>query len=244
MNQALLDLDPLALAPLDRGGFDVGWDHARHGLLPPPELLAGTTPVSQGWSAGKAVYGRRALRASRTTRLWLALRLQAWQEGVAFDGTQITPEFLGRLDTHRCPVRRTALGGPSGHADAFVVERLNPAAGFIAGNLVAMSHAAQQCGAGIDSLQARRFARRCEIDRSEIRGLDAGGWWRMAVLRSFATVLPFHEAARLPLAALPADTLRPVNAPQRLQALVTKQFSAPGWAARARLMASALPEHT
>ncbi|MDQ2778235.1 MAG: hypothetical protein M3Y32_01615 [Pseudomonadota bacterium] len=244
MNQALLDLDPLALAPLDRGGFDIGWDHAHHGLVPPPEWLADVTAVSQGWSAGKAVYGRRTARTARVTRLWLALRLQAWSLGLAFDRDHVTPAFLARLDYHRCPVRRTALGGLADHDDALVVERLNPGVGFVAGNLVAMSRAAQQCCAGIDSLQARRLARRCEIEGGAIDGLDASAWWRVAVLRSFATALPFHEAARLPLAVLPAATLRPVNAAQRLQALVTKQFSAPGWSARARLMASMLPEHT
>lgn len=244
MNQALLDLDPLALVPLDRSGFDIGWDHARHGLVPPPGWLPRASAVSQGWAAGKAVHGRRTTRTARTTRLWLALRLQAWSEGVAFDRDQVTPDFLLLLDNHRCPVRRTALGGPTGHDDALVIERLNAADGFVTGNLVAMSHAAQQRCAGIDSLQARRLARRCEIDGGVIDTLDAGAWWRVAALRSFGTPLPFHEAARLPLAVLPADTLRPVNAPQRLQVLVTRQFSAPGWAARARLMASMLPEHT
>ena len=244
MNQALLDLDPLALAPLDRTGFDIGWDHAHHGLVPPPQWHSRTTPISQGWSAGKAVYGRRTTRTSRATRDWLALRLQAWSAGVVFDREQVTPDFLSRLDTLRCPVRRSALGGPANQADALVIERLNPEAGFVAGNLVVMSQAAQQCCQGIDSLQARRLARRCEVEGGQVDGLDAGGWWRVAVLRSFVTVLPFHEAARLPLAVLPSDSLRPVNAPQRLQALVTKQFSAPGWAARARAMASMLPEHT
>lgn len=244
MNQALLDLDPLALAPLDRAGFDIGWDHAHHGLAPSAVLLAAATAVSQGWSAGKAVYGRRTARASHATRLWLTLRLQAWTDGIAFDKSRVTPEYLTRLDPHRCPVRRCPLGGAAGHDDALVIERLSPALGFVAGNLVAMSQAAQRLASGIDSLQARRLARRCEIEGGTVNGLDAGAWWRVAVLRSFVTALPFHEAVRLPLAILPGDSLTPVNAPQRLQALVTRQFSAPGWAARARAMAAMLPEHT
>jgi hypothetical protein len=35
MTQALLSFDTLPADPLDRVGFDIGWDHARHRITPP-----------------------------------------------------------------------------------------------------------------------------------------------------------------------------------------------------------------
>jgi hypothetical protein len=64
------------------------------------------------------------------------------------------------------------------------------------------------------------------------------------VLRSFATPLPFAEAARLPLVVLPPNRVRLLNAAQGLQALLTLQFATPGWSARTRAIAELLPQHT
>jgi hypothetical protein len=46
------------------------------------------------------------------------------------------------------------------------------------------------------------------------------------------------------MAALPPNRVRLLNAPQGLQALLTLQFTAPGWAARTRAIAELLPAHT
>ena len=43
----------------------------------PPELLLDGTPVSQGWLAGKAVYGARTLSCTRHTRQWLQSQFPA-----------------------------------------------------------------------------------------------------------------------------------------------------------------------
>ncbi|MEO5733040.1 MAG: hypothetical protein ABIN96_04660 [Rubrivivax sp.] len=244
MNQALLDLDPLALAPIDPIGFDIGFDHAHHGLVPPPELLQGQTAVGQGWLAGKAVYGRRAVQTARNTRLWLALRLRAWEEGMGFDPQQLTRLQLAQIEASTCPVRRTPLGGARGHADAAVIERLDPLQGYRAGNLVMMSVAASRAWQGISSLQARRLARRCEGEATggSINGLDSAGWWRVAVLRTLATRLPFHQVVEIPLALWPPAQVAIANPAQRLQALVTAQFGSAGFSTRTRRLAALLPE--
>ena len=39
MHQATLELAPPPDEAADRTGFDIGWDHARHGLVPPAEGL-------------------------------------------------------------------------------------------------------------------------------------------------------------------------------------------------------------
>ena len=74
-------------------GFDIGWDHARHGLLPPPEQWLDGNPLHQGWRAGKACFGERTLGASRPVRLWLALRLHAWLRHRAFELAEVTPHW-------------------------------------------------------------------------------------------------------------------------------------------------------
>ena len=228
----------------DATGFDIGWDHAHHGLVPPAELLLEGTPIGQGWRAGRAVFGRRTLATGRATRQWLALRTQAWRQGIPFETQQVTAHYIAQLHVAQCPVLRRPLGGPAGHADAAVVERLNPQAGYAAGNLAVMSQAAAQAREGVDVLEALRRATRAQASGTAEAGLDAAAWWRMAALRAFVTPLPFHEAARVPLAVLPPNRVRLLNAAQGLQALVTRLFMTAGWAARTRALAQWLPAHT
>jgi|CXWL01.1.fsa_nt_gi hypothetical protein len=244
MNQATLDLATPPVDPIDRTGFDIGWDHAHHGLVPPAGLLHEGTPVTQGWMAGKAVFGHRTLAGTRATRQWLAVRTLAWRRGIAFEDQQVTPNFLAQIHSERCPVLRTALGGGTDQPDAAVVERLNPQAGYAAGNLAVMSHLAAQARQGVDVLQARRHARAIEAGAAPVAGLGAPAWWRIAVLGSFSTPLPFHEAARLPLAVLPPNRVRLLNTAQGLQALATLLFATPGWSRRCRALADLLPGHT
>ena len=244
MHQAPLALDATAPETADRTGFDIGWDHAHHGLVPPAELLHPGTPVCQGWMAGKAVFGRRTLAASRHVRLWLQLRLLAWRRGIGFDTLQVTPNYLSQIDRTQCPVRRCSLGGASGHPDAAVVVRLNPQAGFAAGNLAVMSALAAAVLEKVDPMQALRQAHAAEAGACAIQGLDAAAWRRIAALRAFTTALPFAEVARLPLAVLPPNRVRLLNAAQGLQALVTQMFTAPGWSGRCRALAQLLPAHT
>jgi hypothetical protein len=241
---ATLALEPDTAGPLDRTGFDIGWDHAHHGLVPPAELLLEGTPVGQGWRAGKAVFGRRTLAAGRSTRQWLALRMLAWRRGIAFEGQQLTPHYLAQIEVVRCPVTRAALGGAPGDADAAVIERLNPEAGYAAGNVAVMSQRAAQARSGVDVLECLRQAHRIAAGGEPVAGLDAAAWSRLAALRSYATPLPFHDAARLPLAVLPPNRVRLLNAVQGLQALLTMQFATPGWSERTRAIAAMLPEHT
>lgn len=228
----------------DRTGFDIGWDHAHHGLVPPAELLLDGTPIGQGWRASQAVFGRRTLTSTRATRVWLALRLRAWREGVPFEGQLVTAHYISQLHVERCPVTRQLLGGAPGQVDAAVIERLNPQGGYAAGNLAQLSERAARALRGADVLTALRHARRAHDGASTVDGLDAAAWWRLATLRALATPMPFHEAARLPLAVLPPNRVRLLNTAQGLQALLTMQFCSPGWSGRTRQIGALLPEHT
>lgn len=244
MNQALLELPVTQPHPTDRCAFDIGWDHARHGLVPPAEMLHAGTPVCQGWMAGKAVFGRRTMACSRHTRQWLALRLRAWRENVTFDEQAVTANYLGQIQAEHCPVLRTPLGGAPGSPDAAVVERVNLQASYAAGNLVVMSAQAAVARRGVDLQHAVRRSRQCESTGDSIQGLDAGAWWRVAALASFAQPLSLAEAAALPLALMPPNRVRLLNAAQGLQALLTQTFASPGWSKRCLALAQRLPEHT
>lgn len=244
MTQALLDLDTLPAAtaddPLHRTGFDIGWDHARHALVPPAGLMLDGTPVSQGWRAARAVFGRRTVAASRAVRQWLALRLEAWRAGVAFEPEQVTPHFLTQIETPHCPVTRLPLGGSDDQQP--VTTRLRDDAGYAAGNLVVMSRAAAQAKAGCTAAQALQRAERMAREGSApVDGLDAAAWARLATLMSLAVELPQVEAARIPLRALPPNRVRVLNPAQGLQALLTLRLQAAGWSRRARAVADLLP---
>ncbi|WP_326538333.1 hypothetical protein [Pseudorhodoferax sp.] len=258
MTQALLDLDlhttAAAATTPGRVGFDIGWEHARHALVPPAALLLADAPtacpVGQGWRAGRAVFGARTATATRAVRQWLALRLQAWQEGAVFEEQQVTPQHLVQLDTRFCPVTRKPLGGAPDGDDAPVLVRLCDDAGYVAGNLVVLSRAAARAKAGRSAVQlldlaARQARAAADAAAGTAAGddgvLDADAWVRLATLASFAVELPQAEAARVPLRALPPRRVRVLNPAQELQTLLTLRLQAAGWSRRAAAMADLLP---
>lgn len=285
MNQIELEWPRDAHEPVDGTGFRIGWDHAHHGLVPPAELLLDGSPVGEGWRAARPVYAHRSRPwpASRHTRQWLALRVEAWRAGAAFDLATVTPNHLTQIDARRCPARRTWLGGgDASQGDAPQIARLNPDAGYAAGNLVVLSRAAAQAwqGLGVDDLVRR--ARAAEVaELAETAGLsvkasaatgargdahppadaaatagfavaadqvaqaplDAAAWWRLAALRSFATPLPAADAARLPLATMPPNRVRVLNAAQALQVLLTLRLATPQWCSHMNAFAALLPAH-
>lgn len=239
-HQTLLDLGTAANEPLDPVGFDIGWDHARHGLVPPPGLMLDGTPVSQGWRAARAVFGPRTAPATRPVRQWLELRLQAWRDGVAFDTHQLTPHHLGQLEATHCPVTREPLGGTGDTAATWVRLRLDAA--YSAGHLVLMSRRAARARAEHGGTALRERAdrlRRESLDWCD--GLSATEWARLATLVSMAEELPPAQAARLPLLALPPNRVRVLNPVQGLQALLTLRLHGAGWSRRSRDMADRLP---
>ena len=231
--------------PAASSGFQIGWDHAHHALVPPTELLTDGTDIAQGWMAGRSVFRSRTLTATRTVRLWLYLRTLAWRQGLGFDALQVTPNYLAQIHTDRCPVLRLPLGGLPGSATAAVVERLNPQAGYAAGNLAVMSQAASNARAGMALADLVRRARQAELCGEDIAGLSAAAWWRLAALTAVATpALPYFEAARVPLAVLPPNCVGVLNSCIALQTVLTRLFLQPGWSARARTLAGRLPAHT
>lgn len=218
-------------------GFDLGWDHARHGLPPPAGQWLDGNPLHQGWRAGAACFGTRTLGASRRVRLWLSLRVHAWLRGRVFELAQVTPHYLGQLEVPDCPVTRQPLG----QAEASV-DRVCDRAGYAAGNLAMMSAAANRAKASLGWDEAQQNVRRAETAAGGcVAGLDADAWSRLAVLISFVTPLPHDQAARLPLRVMPPNRLRLLNPVQGLQALVTRELARPDGTRRLRGLAALLP---
>ena len=224
--------------------FELGWDFAHHGLVPPAEHLLPGHPLRHGWEAGRAAFGSRTLRAGRGVRQWLHLRLAAWHHGQAFEGVQVTPNFLAQIDSARCPVTRAELGDAEGQQEA-VVERMNHRAGYAAGNLATVSRRAQQAMAGKRWDEARLMAVLAEARQAEgagaVEGLGSADWARLATLMSFVTPLPHELAASLPLRVLPPNRLRLLNPIQGLQALITLQLTHSGFAVRIAQLTRLLP---
>lgn len=235
MAQTLLAFDPHPADP--HIGFELGWDHAHHAVVPPPEQLLEGNPLRQGWLAGKACFGARTLGASRRVRQWLQLRLHAWQRGRAFELGQVTPHYLGQIEVPVCPITRQRLT-----VDEASVDRVCDHAGYAAGNLATISRAANRAKGACTWDEALVHVQQAEAAGSRtVGGLDAAAWARLSVLISFVTPLPHAQAARLPLRVLPPNRLRLLNTVQGLQALVTRALGRPDGTRRLRALSSMLP---
>ena len=212
-----------AAAGMDETGFEIGWDHAHHRINPPLRHLDHHNPVRQGWAAGRAAFGSRTLKPTAAARQWLALRLEAWLAGQVFEGVQVNPAFLARIDADECPVSRLPLTLCAGRDTDLQFIRLNPAAAYAAGNLAAVSQRVALVSAGQGS------------------ALSDDEQARLAVLASFATPLPHGQAALLPLRLLPPNRVRVINPVQALQVMLTLQFTRAGYARRLLALAVLMP---
>lgn len=227
--------------PAARIGFEIGWDHARLGLVPPAPLAHTRNAISEGWSAGRAVFGTRPAGATRALRQWLALRLQAWQADAPIDPARLKPQQLAGIETPHCPVTRRVLGGNGDDAPTFL--RLDARGEFDIGNLLVVSRLAAQAHAGLTAAQVLQRAERMALEQtSTLDGLDAAAWARLATLTSLVQPLPPVQAVRIPLRVLPPAHLSLRNPTQALQAVLTRGLQAPGFARRAASLAAHLPD--
>lgn len=226
---------------LEAVGFEIGRDHAHHGLVPPSPHLVDGHPVRAGWEIGRACFGRRTLKATPAVQAWLALRLQAWAAGIAFDACHVTPHLMERLHPAHCPITREPLA-PLGHAGSGQVDRLRRAGAYGPGNLLTLDLRAVEARTETGLRQAIAIVEQLETQRqSEHQGLSITQWARLAVLESFATALPHDEAARLPLLLLPPPRIPVINPAQALQVVITAQLALPGYARRLASLAAQVP---
>lgn len=242
-------------------GFELGWDHAHHGLRPPAEDLAQQPSLRHGLLAGQAAFGARTLSATPAVRQWLALRCHAWLRGIEVELVQVTPHYLQQLQVSHCPITRQPLAAQAGAATTRTpaepvvtpavyasVERVRLDAGYAAGNLAVLSRTAQHARGHLGHAEARDCADKLAANGvHRLAGLDAAQWMRLSVLCSFVEPLSHEQACTIPLCVLPPNRLRLFNPAQALQVLVSRQLLTPGWSRRInrfeQLLASSAMRH-
>jgi hypothetical protein len=223
-------------------GFELGWDYAHYGAVPPAAQLDPLSPVRHGWEAGRLTFGQRTLVSNRFVRKWLQLRLNAWLRGRVFEGTQVNPAFLRQIDVAICPITREVLTHGTGELSDSSVDRVFNDAAYAGGNLAVMSTRANRAKSGYGTDDAMGFARQIELGKlGQIDGLTAEQWARITVLTSFVTPMPHARAATLPLLVLPPNRLRVLNPVQSLQVMLSLQFTRSGHARRCAALASLMP---
>lgn len=123
---------------IDKIGFELGWDHASHGVQVPPDC--NTDTVKDGYNAGLLQMGRSKPKEAPTryVRKWLQLRRNAWKRKRCFDES-ITHKYLDVIDVVYCPITRERLTHSTGTDTDWSVDRLNNDGGYVPGNLVVMS---------------------------------------------------------------------------------------------------------
>ena len=229
-------------------GFDLGWDHAHHGITPPAPYAQEPSPLRNGWLAGAATFGTRTLTPTIAVHQWLQLRLHAWLRGRNVELFQVTPHHLRQLAVTHCPITRELLDHPADQGHSTTIDRVRHDAGYAAGNLVVMSARANLAKAAHGFEAAAAIARRLEAEAArgnptapQHEGLGAAPWGRIAVLCSYVTPLPHARACELPLLVLPPNRLRLFNPAQALQAFISQQLLHPGWSQRINAIEALLP---
>lgn len=235
----VLQLPRSAEAVADPLGWQLGFDHALHHVALPAAHLHPASPLFQGFHAAlQTGSSPRRREVAAGTRAWLALRLQAWQEGLPFEDQLLTPHYLRQLRRSHCPVTRAALQDELGHRQQRVWARLRQDLGYAAGHLVQLSRCAAQALAGRSARQLRAIAERLTAQGGSEAGLDAAAWARLAALVRLVTP---QDADPDALPVLPPNRLRLLNPQQALQAWVGRQLALEGWAARGTALTEALP---
>jgi len=236
------DLPATTLTAHEHIGFELGWDYAHHGLLPPAPYDQEPSSLRHGLLAGQAAFGARTLPATRHLRKWLQLRLHAWLRGRSVELVQVTPNHLQQIEASHCPITRVALSVATLAPSDASIDRVRNDAGYAAGNLAVMSTKANHAKAAHGFRDALRIVRAMEAANSAGEGgLTAAEWARVAVLCSFVEPLAHDEASALPLLVLPPNRLRLFNPVQALQAFVSRQLLTPGWSQRIARFEPLLP---
>lgn len=229
-------------------GFELGWDHAHHGITPPAPYAQEPSPIRDGWLAGAATFGERTLAPTAAVRLWLQLRLHAWLRGRSVELFEVTPHYLRQLTVTHCPITREALGDAPDDMGRACIHRVRHDAGYAAGHLAMLGTRAHLAKAARGFESAVGIARRLEAEAARgptaaplHEGLNAAQWGRLAVLCSYVEPLPHARAAELPLLVLPPNRLRLFNPVQALQAFISQQLLSPGWSQRINRLEALLP---
>ena len=223
-------------------GFELGWDHARYAVMPSMPQAFEASSLRSGWAAGHVANGSRRRVGTRSVRLWLHLRLQAWVLGQKVEPVQVTPRYLEQLEASHCPITRMPLDASSLLNHEAVFARVRHDAAYAAGNIAVLSARAERARQGIGRARPSELAKSLGGGSSSgVAGLTAPQWERVAALGSFVEPLTHAQACEQPLLVLPPNRVRLLNAAQALQAFASRQLLAPGWSLRVSRIEALLP---
>lgn len=88
-----------------RTAFELGWDYASFGLLPPD---GANNDMKEGNAEGKRHFGSKTKNIDFMDRKWLQIRFNAIRRNRAFDD-QVTPEFLAWILPSFCPISQVPM---------------------------------------------------------------------------------------------------------------------------------------
>jgi hypothetical protein len=223
-------------------GDDLAWqlgaDHAAHGLALPAGHLHPSSPLFAGWQAtlARQPKGLHSDPAPEV-RQWLRLRMQAWQQGLPFDELLISPNYLRQIDATHCPITRAELHDEQGHPAQRCFVALKPSNGYCAGELVVMGWEAAQALNHHTHASLHPLAEQAK-QQGLAMGWTAACWHRLLSLSAMAQSLPTQGQ---PLTLLPPNRLRVAQPLHALQAWLTRQLTTSGWSQRLQALHDALP---
>jgi hypothetical protein len=120
-------------------GFNIGWDHAQHGILLPHDYNFNPNPILEGYKAGLIKRGnQKPKETTKYIKKWLQLRRNAWKRDKFFDEL-VTPNYLLLINQFYCPITRVKLTYRTGLDTDWSVDRLDNNKDYVCGNLVVMS---------------------------------------------------------------------------------------------------------
>lgn len=156
--------------------FDLGWDYAIFGREVPETA---NKAFCDGYRAFRQGDKRSTRPADRYERKWLQIRFGAFSRNKEF-APDVTPDYLRRItpESGRCPVTLLPLTFAEGEPTDWSIDRANNLRGYIRGNLIVISTAANAAKSDKTLAEIEGAA---ALD-SEFDGLLPEEWARMAEL--------------------------------------------------------------
>jgi hypothetical protein len=125
---------------LDRQAYDLGWDHATFDLNVPGDA---SKSFCDGYRAFRHGNNKTTQKPDKFTRKWLQIRFGAITRGKQFS-LDISPEYIEKITpaSGKCPVTELPLTYGTGEPTDWSVDRANNDRGYVRGNILIMSQAA------------------------------------------------------------------------------------------------------
>jgi hypothetical protein len=207
----------------DQKAFDLGWDFAVFGLNVPEDA---NKAFCDGYRAFRAGNTKTTHVPDRYVRKWLQIRYGAFRRGKRF-ARDVTPQYIEQITpaSGRCPVTDVPFTYAEDKPTDWSVDRANNARGYVRGNILIISRAANEAK-GDKSLDEIRALAAAERPRD---GLTPAEWERLGQLVEPAFGDGADDVSPVPiLVGQPVALGMPVSPLASLQ-LRLAQMAIAGW---------------